>query len=81
MLVAQSAFQAGSLEASLPPMTVIDPIVSILIGVIAFEESISASGPAVALEAVSLAAMSVGVFVLARSEAVRSVHETRSPPG
>jgi drug/metabolite transporter (DMT)-like permease len=81
MLVAQSAFQAGSLEASLPPMTVIDPIVSILIGVIAFDESISASGLAVSLEALALAAMSVGVFLLARSEAVRSVQESKSPPG
>jgi drug/metabolite transporter (DMT)-like permease len=80
MLVAQSAFQAGSLEASLPPMTVIDPIVSILIGVTAFEESISDDPLSVALEVVSLAAMSVGVFLLARSEAVRSVHESRSPP-
>jgi drug/metabolite transporter (DMT)-like permease len=80
MLVAQSAFQAGSLEASLPPMTVIDPIVSILIGVIAFDESISDSGLAIALEVVSLAAMSVGVFLLARSEAVRSIREPKAPP-
>jgi drug/metabolite transporter (DMT)-like permease len=78
MLVAQSAFQAGSLEASLPPMTVIDPIVSILVGVFAFEETISASGPAIALEVVALAAMSAGVFVLARSEAGRRVDEPRS---
>ena len=77
MLVAQSAFQAGSLEASLPPMTVIDPIVSILIGVFAFEETISASGPAIALEVVALAAMSAGVFVLARSEAGRMADEPR----
>ena len=32
MVLAQSAFQAGQLDASLPPMTVVDPIVSILIG-------------------------------------------------
>lgn len=78
MLVAQSAFQAGSLEASLPPMSVIDPVVSILIGVFVFGETISASGAAIALEVVALAAMTVGVFVLARSEAGRTVHESRS---
>ncbi len=45
MVIAQSAFQAGSLDASLPTMSVVDPIVSIVIGAFAFGESIAA-GPA-----------------------------------
>lgn len=76
MLVAQSAFQAGSLDASLPTMSVVDPVVSILIGVTAFGESVSASGPAIAVEVLGLIVMSAGVFLLARSEAVRSLHGT-----
>jgi len=75
MVVAQSAFQAGSLDASLPMMTVVDPIVSIVIGAVAFGESISSSAPAVVLEVIALIGMSGGVFLLARSEAVRSVRQ------
>lgn len=76
MLIAQSAFQAGSLDASLPTMSVVDPIVSILIGATAFGESISASRPALAVEVVALVIMFAGVFVLARSEAGRSLHHS-----
>jgi drug/metabolite transporter (DMT)-like permease len=80
MVIAQSAFQAGSLDASLPMMTVVDPIVSIVIGALAFGESIAAGPGDVLAEATALAAMSAGIFLLARSEAVRSLQEpSRSP--
>ena len=74
MVIGQSAFQAGSLDASLPTMSVVDPIVSIVIGAVAFGESI-ASGPGdVALEVIALVAMSAGVVLLARGAAARSPH-------
>ena len=76
MVIAQSAFQAGSLDASLPTMSVVDPIVSIVIGAVAFGESIAAGPGDVLLEVIALVAMSAGVFLLARSEAVRSLHGT-----
>ena len=69
MLLAQSAFQAGALDASLPTMSVADPVVSIAIGALVFGEAIANSPAAVVVEAVSLAVMSVGVYLLARSEA------------
>jgi drug/metabolite transporter (DMT)-like permease len=75
MVVAQSAFQAGSLGASLPMMTVVDPVVSIVIGAVAFGESISSGAAAVFLEVIALIGMSGGVLLLARSEAVRSVRQ------
>jgi drug/metabolite transporter (DMT)-like permease len=75
MVIAQSAFQAGSLDASLPAMTVADPVVSIVIGALAFGESIAAGPGDIVLEAVGLVAMSAGIFLLARSEALRSLHE------
>jgi drug/metabolite transporter (DMT)-like permease len=71
MLMAQSAFQAGSLDVSLPTMTVVDPVVSILIGSLAFDERLSASAPAVAAEVVSLIVMAAGVYGLARARARR----------
>jgi drug/metabolite transporter (DMT)-like permease len=77
MVIAQSAFQAGSLDSSLPTMTVVDPIVSIVIGAVAFGESIAAGPADVVAEVLALMAMSAGVFLLARSEAVRSLHENK----
>ena len=75
MVVAQSAFQAGDLDASLPAMTVSDPVVSILIGAAAFGESLPSAAGATAVEVVSLAVMATGVFFLARSKAVHVVHQ------
>jgi drug/metabolite transporter (DMT)-like permease len=74
MLLAQSAFQAGWLDVSLPTMSVTDPIVSIVIGAVAFGESL-ASGPlSIAVEVVALIVMSAGVVALARSSARSAVH-------
>ena len=70
MLLAQSAFQVSTLDVSLPTMSVVDPVVSILIGALAFRESIASSAAAVAIEVIALMAMSVGVIGLARSEAM-----------
>ena len=40
MVLAQSAFQAGPLDASLPVLTVVDPVVSIVIGALVLREGI-----------------------------------------
>lgn len=69
MLVIQSAFQTGALDASLPTMTVVDPLVSIAIGALAFGESIATGVLASLVEVTALAVMAAGVFVLARTEA------------
>jgi drug/metabolite transporter (DMT)-like permease len=70
MLLAQSAFQAGPLDSSLPMLTVTDPVVSIIIGAGAFSEAIATGPIASSLEAVGMALMVLGVFVLGQSEAV-----------
>jgi hypothetical protein len=70
MLLAQSAFQAGALDVSLPTMTAVDPVVSILIGSLAFDERLASSAPAVAAEVVSLVVMVAGVYGLARARVV-----------
>jgi drug/metabolite transporter (DMT)-like permease len=69
MVLAQSAFQAGVLDASLPTMSVVDPVVSIAMGAFVFGEAVSNKPDAIAVEVVSLVVMSVGVYVLARAEA------------
>ncbi len=75
MVIIQSAFQAGTLDASLPTMTVVDPVVSILIGAIAFGESVDIGLVTSSVEVLSLVVMTVGVFLLARTKAVRGLHE------
>ena len=74
MLVSQSAFQAGALDVSLPMMSVVDPVLSIIIGVTAFGESVADTSGAVGAEAAALILMSLGVMALARSEAIRALH-------
>lgn len=70
LLTAQSAFQAGPLRASLPILTVVDPVVSIVIGALGFGEGISVAGPHPELEALGLMILAGGVFLLARSPLV-----------
>jgi len=79
MLVAQSAFQAGPLDVSLPMMSVVDPVVSILIGALAFEESVASGASAVAGEVLSLVVMFAGVVVLGRSQAMQALHGAGGP--
>jgi drug/metabolite transporter (DMT)-like permease len=69
MLLAQSAFQAGPLDASLPTLTLVDPAVSILIGVFGFGEAIAGGGTRRSLEIAGVLAAVAGVYVLGRSTA------------
>lgn len=70
LVLGQSAFQAGPLRASLPALTVVDPVVSVLIGALAFGEPLKVAGPAPALEMVGLVIMSAGVVALGWSPRV-----------
>ena len=76
-VVNQRAFQAGSLTASLPTLTVVEPIVAAMIGVTMLHETVPTEG---ALEwiavAVSVVAMVVATVVLSRSAARHDlIHE------
>jgi hypothetical protein len=65
-------------------MSVLDPIVSIVIGAVAFGERIATSPGSLAAEVLALAALSIGVFMLARSESTRGRVDTTpgsSPDG
>ena len=76
-VVNQRAFQAGSLNASLPTLTVVEPIVAAVIGVTMLHETVPTEG---ALEwaavAVAVVAMIVSTIVLSRSAARHDmIHE------
>jgi drug/metabolite transporter (DMT)-like permease len=64
--VNQLAFNAGPLASSLPLVTIVDPVVSVAIGAVAFGET-TASRPLLAVgQIVGFVLMSIGVVVLAR---------------
>lgn len=69
-LLAQSAFHAGPLAASLPVITAADPVVAAVIGVLAFHERLAAGPLAVTAQVLAGVAIVAGVWVLARSPLV-----------
>ncbi len=75
LVVGQSSFQAGGLDLSLPTMSVVDSVVSVLIGAFAFHETLTSSPLAVAAEVIGLLLTAAGVYLLARAPAIRAVRE------
>jgi drug/metabolite transporter (DMT)-like permease len=66
LLLNQSAYQAGDLRWSLPIITVLEPVTAIVIGQVLFGEHIASTPAAIFGEVVGLAAVTAGVFGLAR---------------
>jgi hypothetical protein len=67
LLLAQSAFEAAPLRASLPAITAAEPVVGIAYGIGVFGERVRTAPGWLALEATGLLAMIVGVVLLTRS--------------
>jgi drug/metabolite transporter (DMT)-like permease len=63
----QMAFQAGSLEISLPAVTVLDPVVAGVLGIVALQEGVNADGPVWGLIGLSVLVMVMGTAALARA--------------
>lgn len=71
LLLNQSAFQAGHLAASLPALAVTNPVLSSIIGVALFGETLGATGPVpIALTALAVVVMIAGTISLSRSPLV-----------
>lgn len=66
LLLNQLAFQAGPMAASLPATASVDPLASIAVGVIVFDEHVRQIGWGIPL-VVSLVVLAVGVVQLSRS--------------
>ena len=75
MLVNQSAFQAGELQASLPILTAAEPIVGSILGVLMLDELLTADG-ALEWTAVVVSAVLIVVAVVALSISAAH-HESR----
>jgi hypothetical protein len=65
----QSAFRAGPLSASLPAITVSNPLVASVLGVTILGETITKNNAARVVLAFSVAAMVVATVALSRSQA------------
>jgi drug/metabolite transporter (DMT)-like permease len=72
MFLASHAFQAGSLAASQPGLTIVDPLVASLLGVVLFGERLVLQPIALAGELVALALLVGSVVLLSRSPLIRS---------
>jgi drug/metabolite transporter (DMT)-like permease len=69
VVLQQAAFQAGSLEASLPAATVLEPIVATVLGLTILGETLRAGGPALVLIGLCVVVVILGTVALARSAA------------
>ncbi len=84
MFLASNAFQAGSLAASQPGLTVVDPLVASVLGVVLFGEHLNLAPSALVGELLALAVLVGSVIMLSRSPLVQeesqpSLHEEEGP--
>jgi drug/metabolite transporter (DMT)-like permease len=86
----QSSFRASSLTASLPTMTVTEPVVASLLGVLALGETLDADGPELLALVAAVVVIVIATMALARDEAaamaaddfaVGELTDVRSPVG
>ncbi|PZS39514.1 MAG: hypothetical protein DLM62_07890 [Pseudonocardiales bacterium] len=66
LLLNQLSFQAGPLSASLPAITVIDPLVAVVIGVVVYDENLRHTPWAIPTETAAMLLFTAAAFVLTR---------------
>lgn len=79
VFLAQMAFQAGPLSASLPATAMTDPLVSVVLGVVVFDERLRAGALPLLLSLLFLLLMSAAVALLSQVRA--AVEQTAQPGG
>ena len=78
MFLASHAFQAGSLAASQPGLTIVDPLVASVLGIVLFGERLVLEPIALAGELVALALLVGSVVLLSRSPLIRGEDSPRA---
>ncbi len=71
MFLASNAFQAGSLAASQPGLTIVDPLVASMLGVVLFGERLNHHPVALVGEVLAAAVLVISVIALSRSPLVQ----------
>ena len=75
----QSAFRAGPLTASLPAVTISEPIVGSVLGVTVLGETLNTSNIGLVAIGISVAVMAAATVALARSQAAPAIDERPRP--
>jgi hypothetical protein len=81
LVLAQVAFRSGPLNASLPAMATLDPLLSVVLGVIVYDEQLRTGLWDTAGEVVSLAALALSAVALSRLTADREEVQAASARG
>jgi drug/metabolite transporter (DMT)-like permease len=69
MIIQQSAFRAGALTASMPTVTVVEPVVASALGVMVLDETLDARGLRIVALAAAAVVVIVATWALARGKA------------
>ena len=75
----ENAYQAGPLTTSQPGITLVDPLVSTIWGIVVFGETVS-HGPLLWLTVLPAIAVAGGVFLLSRSRILRATQTGQAQP-
>jgi drug/metabolite transporter (DMT)-like permease len=78
MVLAQLAFRSGPLNASLPAMATIDPLLSVVLGLIVYDEQLRTGLLPTLGEVASLAALAIAAVALSRISADQDEQPVRS---
>ena len=79
-VVQNSAFHAGALQASVPIMSVGEPVVAVLLGVAVLGEQLAVGGSGTLALFVAVWAMAAAAIALSRSQAIEVASQpTREP--
>src|SRR6266516_5356286 len=70
ILLLESAFNAGPLRASLPGIAAAEPVSGIVLGMVVFGDPVFVSPGMLALRAAGIAALVIGVILVARAPAL-----------
>jgi hypothetical protein len=70
LFLTQNAFHAGPLAASQSTLVLVDPLISIVFGIVLYGDALRTSGPYGPLEALSLLVMFMGAVFLSNSPLV-----------
>jgi drug/metabolite transporter (DMT)-like permease len=70
LFLIQSSFHAGPVTASQAALTIIDPVVSVIIGIYLFDDRLQTAGWRLPVEIVAVVVVVVGVFLLSTSPLV-----------
>ena len=75
LFLSQSAFHAGPITASQATLTIVDPLVSVIVGIWLFHDHLHTGGWRLAAELVAMVVVIAGVLLLSRSPLVAGAKE------